>query len=94
MVKKKLVFYRHFLVAESKYGYISDVKGEFVKQLRNFCQKKKERREPDGTTIFEILYTGKNGANNDDFPLALGMGVSMHKRFFSSDAYRVYWGLT
>lgn len=92
-VQKKIVFYKHFVVAESKFSYVSNVKQEFIKQLRNFCEKKVERTAPDGTTYFELMYTGKNSNNNDDFVLALGIGVFMHKRFFESDAYRVYWKL-
>lgn len=59
MIPKKLVFYKHFLVAESRLGYINDVRGEYVKQLRNFCQKKVERTDSDGTTFFEIFFYGK-----------------------------------
>ena len=58
MKKRRLVFNREFIVAEPEYSVVEDVKGEYVKQLRNFCQKRKQKVDRDGTIFFETFYTG------------------------------------
>lgn len=89
--KRRIVFHRDFIVAEPEYSTVNDVQGEFVRQLRNFCCKRKECRARDGSTYFEKFYLGKIGGGNDDFVLALLIGVYMHRQFFSNRKYSLYW---
>ena len=89
--KRRIVFYRDFIVAESDYSVLEDIQGEYVKQLRGFCRKRKECRARDGSTYFETFYLGKIQGGNDDYVLALLIGVFMRRRFFSNPKYRMYW---
>lgn len=91
MKKKRVVFYRSFIVAEQEYSVVDNVKKEFVNQLRNFCQKKIPRRDHDGATVFELTYTGKLNGNNDDFVMTLLIAVYMYRKFFGTEKYRKYW---
>lgn len=91
MKKQRLVFYRNFIVAEWEYAVVEDVRGEFVKQLRSFLRKKKAMRQRDGTVLFETFYSGKHNGQTDDFVLTLMIGVYMHKVFFHSQKYSMYW---
>ena len=65
--KRRIVFYQDFIVAEQEYSVIDDVKGEFVKQLRGFCQKRKQTTARDGSVYFETFYLGKIGGMNQFF---------------------------
>jgi len=58
MKKHRVVFCRDFLVAEPEYSTVENVKAEYVKQLRNFCRKRKQMNNRDGTAYFETFYTG------------------------------------
>lgn len=58
MKKHRVVFCRDFLVAEPEYSTVENVKSEYVKQLRNFCRKRKQMNARDGTAYFETFYTG------------------------------------
>lgn len=59
--KHRIVFYQDFIVAEKEYSVVEDVKVEFVKQLRGFCQKRKQTTARDGSIYFENFYLGKIG---------------------------------
>ena len=91
MKKQKLVFYRHFIVAEWEYAVVEDVRAEFVNQMRSFLCKKKAMRQRDGTVLFEKFYSGKHNGQTDDFVLTLMIGVYMHKLFFLNQKYSMYW---
>jgi len=56
--KHRIVFYRNFIVENYEYATVTDVQGEFVKQLRNFQRKRKQCVARDGTGYLETFYTG------------------------------------
>jgi hypothetical protein len=92
MKEDNIRFNANFIVSQDEYSCVDDVYSEVVKELRTFCKKKKLRRDPDGSNIFEIVYTGKPPhGSNDDFVLTLLMLVYQHKRFFDNTNNAKYW---
>jgi hypothetical protein len=88
--KKKIVFYDRFFNAEYQYCLVDNIEKECVSQLRNFNQKRVITNGKDGTPKCEIFYSGKHGGKNDDFVMALLIGIYNHRVFFKSEKYRYY----
>lgn len=92
MKEERIYFNSSFIISQPDYSCIDDVYAEVVKELRTYCKKKKARRDPDGSHIFEITYTGKPPCgSNDDFVLTLLMLVYQHKKFFEDRKNEKYW---
>lgn len=84
-------FSQPFIVSNYECSRIDDMKAEILTELKTFKKKKKAVNNRDGTTEFEIFFTGKEGSANDDYVMALLLGTYWKERFFKDPKYRNDW---
>ena len=98
MKKGMVKFSEDFLVANREFASLppDKVKDEFVAEMRKFAQKRITRRNnrDGGYDEIEFAYSGKVAGVNDDFVMALMIGVLSYQQFLSPsnrDKYGKYW---
>lgn len=83
-----VVFNNPFITADESTGNVRDVKKEFINQMYNFSRITVTRMDADGSPITKIFHSGKAGGGNDDFVMALAIGLHNRTIFLNNDKYR------
>lgn len=84
-------FYHDFVTANRERAIVDDMQEEMLKELRLFNKRLVIQNNRDGSVHNDIFYTGKLTGGNDDFVMALAMGVYWKEIFFTNDKYRPEW---
>jgi hypothetical protein len=84
-------FYHNFVTANRERAIVDDIQEEIVKELRLFNKRLVIQKARDGSVHNDIYYTGKLTGGNDDFVMALAMGVYWKEVFFHNEKYRAEW---
>jgi hypothetical protein len=81
-------FHMPFIVAgEIGICHKHDIRAEFVSEMRQFAEIKVPVQQRDGSVEFERQFSGKAVRADDDFVMALCIGVYMHDRFTQDPRY-------
>lgn len=83
-------FFHAFVTANHERSKFDDIKKEVIEELRRFNRKLIPKTDDEGELYYEIIYNGKGGGN-DDYVLALAIGVYWKEIFFTDKRYQLYW---
>jgi hypothetical protein len=82
-----VVFHEPFISADDTTGNVRDIKKEFIKHMENFSKISVHRVQPDGSPDVKIFYSGKAAGGNDDFVMALAIGLYNRIAFLEKGKY-------
>ncbi len=83
-----IVFAQPFVTADESTGNTRDIRKEFINQMYNFAKITVTRIEQDGSPAVKIFHSGKASGGNDDFVMALAIGIYMRGIFLDKDKYQ------
>lgn len=82
-----VVFSDPFITADESTGNTRDIRKEFINEMYNFARITVTRVEQDGSPSVKIFHSGKAAGGNDDFVIALALGLFMRAIFLEDDKY-------
>lgn len=82
-----VVFADPFITADESTGNTRDIRKEFINQMYNFARITVTRINPDGSPYVRIYHSGKAAGGNDDFVIALALGLYMRGIFLEKEKY-------
>ena len=83
-----IVFSEPFVSADETTGNTKDIRKEFINQMYNFAKITVTRIDQDGSPAVKIYHSGKAAGGNDDFVMALAIGIHMYGAFKDKQKYR------